>query len=111
MSEEENLEPEVPEVPEEEEEEIDDGYEYVYGVAMPQLPPGLQPLEIIVLIEGIMMDTGQPTITAMGSEGMKPWTGVGLLRMEAARLEQGYVYGGNDGFDLEDEEEDEDEDG
>lgn len=102
-SEEEN--PEVPE--EEEEEEIDDGYEYCYGVAMPQLPVGLQPLEIIVLLEGIDMITGQPTITAMGSEGMKPWSAIGLLRMEAARLEQGYIYSGSgDGFFNEEDEED-----
>lgn len=83
--------------------------EYCYGVSMPCLPEGLQPLEIVVLIEGIQMDTGQPTITAMGSDGMKPWTAVGLLRMEAARLEQGYIYGGN-GVGFASEEFDEDED-
>jgi hypothetical protein len=96
---------------EEYEEEVeDDGYEYCYGVAMPQLPAGLQPLEIIVLLEGIDMNTGQPTITAMGSDGMKPWSAIGLLRMEAARLEQGYIYGGSGvGFFDDDEEEEDDE--
>lgn len=82
---------------------------YVYGICMSQLPEGLQPLECIVLIEGIMMDTGQPTITAMGSEGIKPWAAAGMLRMEANRLEHGYIFSGHDGFDDDDEDEDEDE--
>lgn len=89
-------------------EEEDDGCEYVYGVCMPQLPVGLQPLEVLVMVEGIMMDTGQPTITAMGSEGMRPWSAVGMLRMEASRLEQGYTFGGIGEYE-EDEEEDDDE--
>lgn len=106
MSEEDNVE--EPEA--EEEEDFDDGCEYVYGVCMPQLPAGLQPLEIIVLLEGIDMDTGQPTITAMGSDGMKPWTAIGLLRMEAARLEQGYIYAGSGNGFYDEDEEDEDDD-
>lgn len=94
---------------EEEDEEFDDGCEYVYGVCMPRLPEGLQPLEVVVLLEGIDMNSGQPTVTAMGSDGMKPWVAVGLMRMEAARLEQGYIFGGNGvGFDDGDDEEDED---
>ncbi len=92
------------ELPEPEEESDCD---YVYGVCMPRLPLGLQPLEVIVLIEGIMMDTGAATITAMGSEGIKPWSAVGMLRMEAARLEQAYIELGDSGeFDDDDEEED-----
>ena len=92
-----------------EDEEFDDGCEYVYGVCMSRLPEGLQPLEIVVLIEGIMMDTGQPTITAIGSEGMKPWSAVGMLRMEASRLEQAYTDGGGLGFDEEEEDDEDDE--
>ena len=94
---------------EEEDEEFDDGCEYVYGICMPRLPEGLQPLECVVLIEGIQMDSGQPTVTAMGSDGMRPWVAVGLMRMEAARLEQGYIFGGNgSGFFEEDDDEEED---
>lgn len=73
------------------EEERIEKTEYVYGIEMPTLPDDLQPLECVVLIKGIMMDTGQPTITAMGSEGMEPWTAVGMMRIEQARLEMGYT--------------------
>lgn len=77
---------------------------YIYGIEMPVLPEGLQPLECVVLIQGINMENGQPTITAMGSENMTPWTAVGMLRMEATRLETGYTFGGlGTGFDEEDE--------
>lgn len=105
-------------LPEEEgEEEIDlnsdeelEAIEYCYGIALPALPEGLQPLECVVLIKGIMMDSGQPTVTALGSEGMTPWEAAGMLQMEAQRLIQGYVYGGMvffDGDDDDDEEDDE----
>lgn len=95
---------------EEEELEEESDCEYCYGLCMPKLPEGLQPLECVVLIEGIQMDTGQPTITAMGSEGMKPWVAVGMLRMEAFRLEQSYASLGDSG-DFYDDEDEEDEDG
>lgn len=64
---------------------------YVYGVEMPSLPADLQPLECVVLLQGIMMESGQPTITAMGSEGMTPWMAIGMMRVEQARLEMGYT--------------------
>lgn len=103
------------ELPEEEETEINldevEEVEYVYGIMMPTLPEGLQPLECVVLIKGIMMDSGQPTVTALGSEGMTPWEAAGMLQMESQRLIQGYVFGGmGTGF-VEDDDEDEDEDG
>lgn len=95
---------------EENEEEEVECEELVYGMQMPCLPEGLQPLECVVLIEGIQMSTGQPTITAMGSEGMRPWVAVGMLRMEAFRLEQSYASLGDSG-DFYDDEDEEDEDG
>lgn len=96
---------------EEELEEEESECIYVYGICMPQLPEGLQPLECVVLIEGIMMDSGQPTITAMGSEGIRPWAAAGMLRMEATRLELSYSSGGMaDGFYDEDEDEEEEDD-
>ena len=84
--------------------------EYCYGIALPSLPEGLQPLECVVLIKGIMMESGQPTVTALGSEGMTPWEAAGMLQMEAQRLIQGYVYGGMTFYeDDDDDEEEEDE--
>lgn len=105
------------ELPEEEESEINldddeevEEVEYVYGIMMPTLPEGLQPLECVVLIKGIMMESGQPTVTALGSEGMTPWEAAGMLQMEAQRLIQGYVYGGiSNGFFDDDDDDDEDE--
>lgn len=108
MSEEDHEDFEEIEIPDEDEEfeEIT----YVYGIPLPSLPEDLQPLECIVLIKGIMMSTGQPTITALGSEGLTPWEAAGMLQMESQRLIQGYVYGGiSDGFfDEEDDEEEDD---
>lgn len=96
---------ELPDEDGEDEEEIN----YVYGIEMPSLPEGLQPLECVLLLKGIMMDSGEPTVTALGSEGMTPWEAAGMLQMESARLIQGYVFGGlGSGFLFEeDEEEDE----
>lgn len=65
--------------------------EYCYGIPMPVLPEGLQPLDCVVLIKGLMMDSGQPTITALGSRSMTPWDAVGLLEMESHRLKMGYT--------------------
>jgi hypothetical protein len=72
-------------------EEMNVTEETVYGIPMPNLPTDLQPLECVVLLSGIMMDSGQPTITAMGSEGMTPWLAIGMMRVEQARLEMGYT--------------------
>lgn len=72
-------------------EELEATEEMVYGIPMPNIPADLQPLECVVLLSGIMMDTGQPTITAMGSEGMTPWLAIGMMRVEQARLEMGYT--------------------
>lgn len=94
---------------EEELEEYESECEYVYSICMPKLPIDLQPLECVVLIKGMMMSTGQPTITAMGSEGMSPWEAVGMLQMEAQRLVYGYSFNGN-GTGFEDDEDDEEED-
>lgn len=105
---------EFPEEGEDEEEiNLDDeeleAVEYVYGIMMPSLPEGLQPLECVVLIKGIMMESGQPTVTALGSEGMTPWEAAGMLQMEAQRLIQGYVFGGISGSGFFDGEDDDDE--
>lgn len=99
------------ELPDEDAEELGD-ITYIYGLAMPVLPEGMQPLECVILIKGIMMESGQPTITAMGSEGMTPWEAVGMMQMEAQRLVNGYSFGGigTGFFDDDDDEEEEEED-
>jgi hypothetical protein len=69
----------------------DEDVEHVYGIAMPKLPEGMQPLECVVLIQGIEMENGMPTITALGSEGMTPWMAVGMMAVESQRLTMGYT--------------------
>lgn len=69
----------------------DEEVELVYGIPCPKLPEGLQPLECVVLLTGIDMESGAPTMTALGSSGLSPWVAVGLLEIEAARLKMGYT--------------------
>lgn len=88
-------------VPEEEESQ----FEYAYGIPLPKLPPSLQPLECVILIVGIDMETGSPTMTSLGSEGMAPWTAVGLMSVEMHRLKMSYTFSA---ISLEDDDEDED---
>lgn len=92
----------------EDDEEIEE-IEYVYGLAMPPLPDGMQPLECVVLITGIMMETGTSTITAMGSDGMTPWMAVGMMAVESHRLTMGYTMNAvTSDWDFEENDEDED---
>lgn len=73
-------------------EELEERREWVYGIEMPILPDGLQPLECVVLMSGIEMETGHPTITALGSDGMTPWMAIGMMSVETARLQMGYTF-------------------
>ena len=81
--------------------------ELVYGIELPKLPPDLQPLECIVILTGIDMETGNQTMTSLGSAGMTPWVAVGLMSVEIARLKMGYTMGAT--FMDDDDEDDEDE--
>lgn len=104
---------EIPEDGDEEEDEELEEIEYVYGIAMPDLIDDIQPLECCVLVKGIFMSTGEPTIIALTSDGMTPWEAAGMLQMEASRLIQQYAFHGTGlGFVVgefeDDEEEDED---
>lgn len=98
------------ELPDDEDNEDFEEIEFCYGIPLPSLPEGLQPLECVILIKGLMMESGEPTVTALGSEGMTPWEACGMLQMESQRLIQGYVFGGmgSSGF-FDDEEEEDDE--
>lgn len=88
-------------VPEPEEETSK--FEFCFGIPLPKLPPSLQPLECVILIVGIDMETGSPTMTSLGSEGMAPWTAVGLMSVEMHRLKMGYTFSA---ISLEDDDED-----
>lgn len=86
-------------------EEGEDEFEYCYGIPLPKLPPGLQPLECVILLTGIDMENGSPTMTSLGSQGMAPWNAVGLMELEVHRLKMGYTFSA---IALDDEDEDED---
>jgi hypothetical protein len=86
-------------------EEIQTSQEYVYGVPIPTLPKGVQPLEAVVLIKGIVLENGAPTITVTASDGMLPWDAVGLMEIESARLKLTYAMSATSAEDYEEEEE------
>lgn len=68
----------------------------VYGIPMPSMLEGFQPLECVVLIQGIDMNNGNPTMTSLGSAGMTPWVAVGLMELEIERLKMSYVFNSTD---------------
>lgn len=68
----------------------------VFGIPMPSMVEGFQPLECVVLIQGIIMDNGNPTMTSLGSAGMTPWVAVGLMELEIERLKMSYVFSAED---------------
>jgi hypothetical protein len=90
-----------------EELEEDDGQEYIFGIAVPSMDANIQPLELIVLIQGINMDDGNPTMTTIGSEGITPWMAAGLMTIELERLKAMSVIHTMGGYVNEDEEDEE----
>lgn len=80
-------EPTEEEVEEEElEEEEDDGQEYCYGIPIASMTEGIQPLELVILVQGINMETGSPTMTMIGSDGITPWAAAGMMSIELERI-------------------------
>ena len=82
---------EADEEPTEEEEELeeeleDDGQEYCYGIPIASMTDGIQPLELVILVQGINMETGSPTMTMIGSEGITPWAAAGMMTIELERI-------------------------
>lgn len=66
--------------------------QYVFGIPVPDMSEDVQPLECLVLIKGINMETGAPTMTTIGSEGITPWEAVGMLVTEAERIKFMTIY-------------------
>lgn len=80
-------EDEVEETEEEEEEQ-----EYLFGIPIPDVDEGIQPIECLILVKGVRMEDGSPTMTAMGSAGITPWEAVGMMSLEIERLKFMSVY-------------------
>lgn len=72
--------------------EEEDGQEYVFGIPVPSLDEDVQPLECMVLVKGIRMEDGSPTMTTIGSEGITPWEAVGMMVTEIERIKFMTVY-------------------
>ena len=72
--------------PEETEEETEEYQELVYGIPVPEMTEGLQPIEVIVLIKGINMEDGSPTMTTVVSPGMTTWEAAGLMTIALERV-------------------------
>lgn len=74
------------------EEEEDENQQYVFGIPVPDMNEGVQPLECLILIKGINMEDGSPTMTTIGSEGITPWEAIGMMDVEMERLKFMTVY-------------------
>lgn len=67
----------------------------LYGLPLPPMTEGIHPLEYIVLISGINMETGEPIMTTITSNGMTIWNAVGMLSIEVERLKIASVMNGH----------------
>jgi hypothetical protein len=65
---------------------------YVFGIEITNVAPGIQPLECVILVKGIDMNTGSPTVSSVYSDGITPWEAIGLMSMEMERLRFMTVY-------------------
>ncbi len=108
MDDAEELEPTSdPEGEEESEEELEEDYqELVYGIPVPEMTEGLQPIEVIVLIKGVNMEDGSPTMTTVVSPGMTTWEAAGLMVIALERVKTMAMM---DLFETYEDEDDEDE--
>lgn len=75
-----------------EEEPQEEEATYVFGIEVPDIDEGVQPLECLILIKGINMEDGNPTMTAIGSAGITPWEAIGMMQMETERLKFLSIY-------------------
>lgn len=76
--------------PNDDEEEVEK--QYVFGIEVSDLPEGIQPLEVLILVKGINMEDGSPTMTVIGSDGITPWEAVGMMHVEMERMKVMTVY-------------------
>lgn len=76
--------------PNDDQEEVEK--QYVFGIEVPDLSEGVQPLEVLILIKGINMEDGSPTMTVIGSDGITPWEAVGMMNVEMERMKFMTVY-------------------
>ena len=72
--------------------EVEPIQEYLFGIPIPSMNDNVQPLECLILIKGIDMETGGSTMTTIVSEGVAPWESLGMLSMEIERIKFMTVY-------------------
>lgn len=70
----------------EEETEKAEEHTLVFGIPVLSIEEDIQPLECMILVKGINMKTGMPTMTTIGSEGITPWEAMGMMQMEIERI-------------------------
>lgn len=75
-------------------EEVDPQEEevFVFGIPVPNMTPNIQPLECLILIKGINMEDGSPTMTTIGSSGITYWESIGMMDLEIERIKFMSVY-------------------
>lgn len=62
------------------------GQTLVFGIPVEDVDANIQPLDVLVLVKGINMDTGSPMMITVGSGGIPIWEIIGMLDMELERL-------------------------
>lgn len=82
----------MPEDETNEEEVEEDGQVLVFGIPVEDMDANIQPLEVLVLVKGINMETGSPMMITVGSGGIPIWEIIGMLDMELARLRNMALY-------------------
>jgi hypothetical protein len=74
------------------EETEESGTTLVFGLPVEDMDSNIQPIDCLVLVKGINMETGSPMMVTVGSGGLPIWELIGMLEMEAARLKMMTVY-------------------
>ena len=91
----------------EETEEVaeEEGQTLVFGIPVEDVDANIQPLEVLVLVKGINMDTGSPMMITVGSGGIPIWEIIDMLDMELARLRNMALYATSTSSEYEQDEE------
>lgn len=57
-----------------------------YGLDFPEeFPSTFEPLEAVLIVSGVEMETGLPTCTVLETKGANPWEVIGMMEAEVFR--------------------------
>lgn len=93
------------EVEYEEVEYEEEGQTLVFGIPVEDVDANIQPIDVLVMIKGINMETGAPMMITVGSGGIPIWEIIGMLDMELCRLRNMALYATSSSSEYEPDEE------